>query len=147
MSPNSEEPPVLPPIQKTPELKESEITLVSEGTSFEGTLSLESVARLHGSVKGKVVGRPGSLIVIGASSMIEGNLEGDTLWIEGFVRGHVLASKKVILTETARVIGDIECPKIEIEPGAYFEGSCKMERFSEKITGSSPSLDTKVPSV
>lgn len=147
MSRPSEETRVLPPIQKTPELKESEITLVSEGTSFEGTLNLASVARLHCQVKGKVVGRPGSLIVLATQAMIEGNVEGDTLWIEGFVRGHVIATTKVILTESARVIGDIECPRVEIEPGAYFEGRCKMAHFSKKPTEPSPVLSTSAQSV
>jgi len=142
-----EETHVLPPIQKTPDLKESEITLVSEGTAFEGTLSLASVARLHCQVKGKVVGRSGSLIVLAPQSMIEGNIEGDTLWIEGFVRGQVIATTKVILSESARVIGDIECPKVEIQPGAYFEGRCRMAQFSKSSNESSPARGTSEPSV
>lgn len=126
-------------LQKTPELRESEITLFSENSHIEGTLELGSVARIHGSVKGRLTGRPGSLIVLGQRSRIEGSLECDELWIEGFVRGDIVCRTKVVLASTARVVGDVTSPSISIEPGAYFEGSCKS-------TGPIPGSDTTPPS-
>ena len=135
------------PIQKTPELRESEITLISEGTTFEGTLALASVARVHGTIKGKLVGLPGSLIVLGTQSMVEGTLEADTLWVEGFVRGEIAAKTKVILRPSARVVADIEAPSIEIEPGAHFEGMLRMEHLSKASPAkASPASDTTPPS-
>ena len=130
------------PIQKTPELRESEITLVSEGTTFEGTLALASVARIHGTIKGKLKGLPGSLIVLGDQSLVEGTIEADSIWIEGFVRGEISAKTRVILRPSARMVGDIECPSIEIEPGAHFEGICRMEHLAK----ASPASDTTQPS-
>ena len=129
------------PIQKTPELRESEITLVSEGTTFEGTLALASVARIHGTIKGKLKGLPGSLIVLGDQSLVEGSIEADSIWIEGFVRGEVSAKTRVILRPSARMVGDIECPSIEIEPGAHFEGALRMEH----IATTNPASDTTQP--
>jgi cytoskeletal protein CcmA (bactofilin family) len=49
-------------------MREAEITLISEGTALEGTLELASVARVHGSIRGKLVGSPGSLVEIGRAS-------------------------------------------------------------------------------
>jgi cytoskeletal protein CcmA (bactofilin family) len=123
-------------IQKTPEMREAEITLISEGTALEGTLELASVARVHGSIRGKLVGSPGSLVVLASQSTVEGNIEADTLWVEGFVRGQIHAATRVILSPTARVVGDISSPRIEIDPGAYFEGRCRMEKLSEASPGS-----------
>jgi len=126
-------------LQKNPELRESEITLISEGTQLEGTIEFASVTRVHGRIKGKLIGLKGSLVVLGQQSHVEGTLDGDQLWIEGFVRGKISCITKVILASTARVIADIEAPSIEIEPGAYFEGSCKA-------TGSNPDAGTTQPS-
>ena len=108
--------------------RESEISLISEGSSFEGTLELSSVARFHGTLKGTLKGKPGSLIVVGESGVIEGQIDADTIWLEGFVRGEVKAQTKIILTPSARVIGDLNSPAIEIQPGAYFEGNSRMEK-------------------
>lgn len=109
-------------------LQESEVSLISEGSRFEGTLELDSVARFHGSLRGRLAGKPGSLIVLGESGIVEGEIDADTIWVEGFVRGGVRARTRVVLSPTARVIGDLESPSIEIQPGAYFDGNCRMEK-------------------
>ena len=136
-------------IQKTPEMREAEITLISEGTVLDGTVELASVARVHGSVRGKLIGSRGSLVVLASQSTVEGNIEADTLWVEGFVRGQIHATTRVILSSSARVVGDITSPSIEIEPGAYFEGRCRMEKqsgHSTKLSESSPAAGTNSPS-
>ena len=122
------------PLQKSPEMRESEITLIAEGTHIEGQLELTSVARVHGTIKGKLSGAAGSMIVLAPEAQVEGNIRADQLWIEGFVRGEITATTKVILAPSARVIADIESPCIEIEPGAYFEGALKMEKIAHKST-------------
>jgi len=134
------------PLQKSPEMRETEITLISEGTVLEGTIELAAVARVHGVIKGKLIGRPGSMIVLGPQSQVEGSLQADQLWIEGFVRGQVSGKTKIILAPSARVVADIECPCIEIEPGAYFEGSLKMEHVAQKVNSPSPDSGTTQPS-
>ena len=53
-------------------------------------------------------------------------IDGDTIWIEGFVRGDIRARTRIVLSRTARVIGNLEGPFIEIQPGAYFEGRCDV---------------------
>lgn len=109
------------------QMSESEVTIVSEASSFDGTLELGSVARMHGSLKGKLIGRPGSMIVIAESGHIDGRIDADTLWVDGFVRGEIAARTRVVLSSTARVFGNIHAPAIEIQPGATFEGRCRME--------------------
>jgi cytoskeletal protein CcmA (bactofilin family) len=117
---------VVPEFDRT--LQESEVSLISEGSRFEGTLELDSVARFHGALRGRLVGKPGSLIVLGESGIVEGEIDADTIWVEGFVRGGVRGKTRVVLSPTARVIGDLESPSIEIQPGAYFDGNCRMEK-------------------
>ncbi len=110
------------------ELHESEVTLISEGSRFEGTLELDSVSRFHGTLRGRLAGKPGSLIILGESGIVEGDIDADTIWVDGFVRGGVHARTRLVLSPTARVIGDLESPSIEIQPGAYFDGNCRMEK-------------------
>jgi cytoskeletal protein CcmA (bactofilin family) len=131
--------------EKMSQMRESEITLVSEGTLLVGTLELESVARIHGTLRGKLVGRPGSFIVLASTALVEGDIEAQELWIEGFVRGQILAKGKVKLAQSARVMGDITCSSFEIEPGAYFEGSCRMGQTSP-LNSTNPAAGTTAPS-
>ena len=110
------------------DVRESEVSILSEGTSFEGTLELPSIVRMHGALKGTLQGKAGSVIILCESAHIEGRIEADTLWVGGFVRGEITASTKVVLSCTARVIGDIQGASIEIQPGAHFDGTCRIEK-------------------
>ena len=124
---------IAPPTTETSEwenrIHESEVTLISPSNHFEGTLEVESIVRMHGSIRGKLVGKPGSIIVLGETSLVEGEIEADTLWVEGFVRGKIQARTKILLRPAARVIGHLEAPSIEIHLGAYFEGTSQMEKL------------------
>lgn len=112
------------------DLRESEVSILSEGSRFDGTLELDSVARFHGHLKGTLKGSDGSLIILGETGQVEGQIEADTVWIEGFVQGKVRARTKILLAPTARVLADLESPAIEIQPGAHFDGACRMEKIS-----------------
>jgi cytoskeletal protein CcmA (bactofilin family) len=51
--------------------------------------------------------------------------------IGGAVNGDIVATEKVELGRTARVIGNIQTPRLMIEDGAIFEGSCSMLKSKE----------------
>ncbi len=104
----------------------SEVSLFSEGSSFEGTLQVPAITRFHGRLTGAVIGKTGSTLILGESGSIEGRIDGDSVWINGFVRGPISAKTRLVLSSSARVIGDIESPTIEIQAGAHFEGSCRV---------------------
>ena len=46
--------------------------------------------------------------------------------VEGAVRGKIEISDVLVLKATAVVHGDISTGKLVVEPGAVFNGSCKM---------------------
>jgi cytoskeletal protein CcmA (bactofilin family) len=46
--------------------------------------------------------------------------------IEGGVKGKIEISEMLVLKATAVVHGDITAGKLVVEPGAVFNGSCKM---------------------
>lgn len=101
---------------------ESEITLLSQGSLIKGEVTLDRVTRLHGRVEGKIRGLPGSVIVIGETASVHGEIEGDEIIIDGFVHGNVRATTKVTVSECGRLLGDVKAPKFEVKFGAHFEG-------------------------
>src|SRR5213078_3533618 len=51
--------------------------------------------------------------------------------INGTVNGDVLATEKLHLGRTARVLGNIQSPRLIIEEGAILEGGCSMLKLRE----------------
>ena len=99
---------------------------MTTGSHFEGTLVLDNYSYFCGQIRGKINGTPGSTLVLGENGIVEGNITGDTVIIDGFVRGEITATTKIIVSETGRVIGGVNSPSFAIRFGGYFEGRCRM---------------------
>ena len=113
------------------EITESFTNIIAETTTIEGRTVLQDVSRVHGVLKGEVIAPAGSLLTLGETARVEGVLRADSVVIDGFVEGEVFARTRVVISGTGRVIGTIECPVLVIEPGAWFEGSAKMEALTK----------------
>ena len=101
---------------------ESELTLFSEGSLIKGEITLDRMARLHGRIEGKVHGLDGSVIVVGETASVHGEIRGDEVLVDGFVYGDIHAKTKVTVSECGRLIGNVFTPKFEVKFGAHFEG-------------------------
>ena len=106
---------------------ESSLNIVAEGTRIEGKIRFDQVSRVHGVLVGEVRAEDGSTLILGETGMIEGNVLADTLMVDGFVRGDIVARSRVVLSSTGRVVGNIKAPSVTIDFGAYFEGRCMMD--------------------
>lgn len=96
---------------------------MAAGCVLVGEFTVSDTARIHGKIKGQLHGVPGSTIILAESGLIEGSIQGETLVIDGCVEGDLRATKKVTVTSTGRVLGNIHAPTLEIEFGATFEGA------------------------
>ena len=106
---------------------ESEISVVSTHSRVEGKVVFDRLARIHGTIKGDIEGQGGSEIFLMETSVIEGNIVGDSLTVEGYVKGNIRARTQVVVAQNGRVFGDIRAPIVKIASGAIFEGRCLME--------------------
>jgi cytoskeletal protein CcmA (bactofilin family) len=102
-------------------LPESSLTVISQKTKIVGTLEVQDEVHFFGHVMGEIKGAPQSEIHLKEDSLVEGKVWGDTIIIEGFVKGEVVAQKKIWVTALGKVFGTIKAPSIQIDPGAYFE--------------------------
>lgn len=101
---------------------ESEITLLSQGSLIKGDVTFDRMTRLHGRIEGRVKGLAGSVLVVGETASVHGEIEGDEVIIDGFVHGDVEGKTKVTISESGRLIGNVRAPKFEVKFGAHFEG-------------------------
>ena len=103
-------------------IQETSINIISEGTRIEGEMTFHHVTRVHGTLSGKIHGSTGSTLILCENSIAEGDIDADTLFVDGYVKGNVRAKTKVVVSGTGRVLGNITAPILKIDFGAHFEG-------------------------
>jgi cytoskeletal protein CcmA (bactofilin family) len=110
-------------------------TLISAGTTVKGDITSNSDLRIDGTIVGNI--SSSSKIVIGASGVVEGDLEGNQADIVGKVAGNIRVKDLIQLRGECNVSGNIYAGKLQIEPTAIFNGQCHMGNASAKLQGSS----------
>lgn len=99
-------------------------TLISAGTTLKGDINSNCDLRIDGTIIGNVSSK--SKIVIGASGVVEGDLEGNQADIVGKVAGHIRVKDLLQLRGDCNIKGNVYAGKLQIEPTATFNGQCHM---------------------
>ncbi len=100
------------------------VNLIGAGTVIEGEVKSNGDIRVDGHIKGSVNSK--SKVVIGASGVIEGDVNCQNADISGTIKGKLICSEMLFLKTTAKIMGDITTGKLVVEAGATFTGSCSM---------------------
>jgi cytoskeletal protein CcmA (bactofilin family) len=101
------------------------VNVILSGTEITGDIVSNSNLLIEGDVIGNIScsGR----VQVGTSGKIKGNLVCANADIEGSLDGELTIESLLILRSTARIKGDIQTLKLNIEEGAFFEGACVMK--------------------
>ena len=101
-------------------------SLIGEGAVFEGSFhSKDDLGiKVDGQLIGGIVFENGGAIHIGPTGLVENTtLEADYIFIEGKVKGNVIARKSLEISGSATVLGDIVYDAlIDIHPRARLRG-------------------------
>jgi len=99
-------------------------TLVGSNSKVNGDLNFTGGCHVDGLVKGNVNADPGSssALSISEEGSVEGGVSVPHVVLNGIVRGDVVASQRVELGSTARVIGNVYYNLIEMAIGAEING-------------------------
>ncbi|HET9053392.1 MAG TPA: polymer-forming cytoskeletal protein [Cyclobacteriaceae bacterium] len=117
---------------------------IGKGTVLEGNIETYGNIRIEGKVIGNVTSK--SKVALGNSSNIQGNIAAQNADIEGEVKGKIEISELLVLKATAIINGDIITGKLVVEPGAVFNGTCRMGAAVKDIkTGDLPSRSFNAP--
>jgi cytoskeletal protein CcmA (bactofilin family) len=104
---------------------------MGENTVFNGSLSFDGTVRIDGKFEGKV--HTDDTLIIGATGHLIAEITAGTILCMGRVEGTLIASKKVEIHSSSRVIGNIKSPALYIELGGVLDGSCDMTGKESKI--------------
>jgi cytoskeletal protein CcmA (bactofilin family) len=93
-------------------------SIISEGFTFEGTITSDGVLNIAGTVRGKVTAKS---ILIDASGQVDGELNSEQLVIKGQLKGEVNCDD-LNIGPLARVDGSISYKYIHIQRGSKVSG-------------------------
>ncbi|HMQ04411.1 MAG TPA: polymer-forming cytoskeletal protein [Pyrinomonadaceae bacterium] len=133
------------------DIKEGRLSgFVGHGTTLTGETVFQAMLRVDGHLIGSITSEAGTLIV-GTNGQVDANVNVSTATINGVVNGDVIASERIQLGRTAKVVGNIQTPRLTIEDGAMLEGGCTMLKAREtaekqSVTASSAYQAAETPS-
>lgn len=101
-------------------------SLIGEGAVFDGGFhsSKDLGIKVDGKLNGNIVFEHGGAVHIGATGVVENtSIEADYVFIEGKVKGSIVARKSLEITGSATVIGDAAYDAmVDIHPRARIRG-------------------------
>lgn len=115
------------------DIKEGRLSgYVGSGTVLTGETTFQAMLRVDGHLTGRIMSETGTLIV-GASGQVDANIAVAAAVINGTVNGDIIASEKLQLGRTARIVGNVQSPRLVLEDGAILEGNCTMLKAREAV--------------
>ena len=122
--------------KKNDKPKTDEVINIEAG--MEGSLKFNSPInlRISGRFEGELETK--GVLIIGEKADVKAKtIKGDSITIAGKVKGDVICSKRLELSASAKVIGNIEAPLLVIQEGAMLKGDCQMPVEEERKESSS----------
>jgi len=101
-----------------------------KGSRVSGHLSFQGPARIDGIVDGEIQCQ--GALTIGESAEIKARITAELVVVHGKVEGNVSAKEKIELIAPARLIGNIDTPRLIIAEGAVIDGDCSMGVAKQK---------------
>ena len=112
------------------DIKEGTLTgFVGNGTC-DSEATFRGMLRIDGRLSGNINSQDGTLIV-GTGGQVDADIEVAVAIIHGTINGDIIATKRIEIGRSSRVIGNIQAPTLIIEQGAIFEGNCRMPQPKE----------------
>ena len=98
---------------------------ILSGTEITGDIVSDANLLIEGEIIGNV--SCSGNVFVGTSGKIKGILVCVNAEIDGAMDGELTIENLLVLRSTARINGDIQTLKLNIEEGAFFEGACVMK--------------------
>ena len=97
---------------------------------FKGTLSFDGTVRIDGKFEGQVT--TSDTLIIGETGDVVADIVAGVVICKGRMKGTIVASKKIEMHPSSKIIGNVQTPAINIELGAVLDGNCDMTRTEGK---------------
>ncbi len=99
--------------------------VLKSDAQFRGLVDLASPGRIEGRIEGEIIAT--DQVWIGASARIKARITALEIVIAGEVEGEASAERRIELLRSARVVGDLDTPRLILAEGSHLEGSCRTD--------------------
>jgi len=98
---------------------------LAPGTLIKGSIHAEEDLRIDGKVEGLI--ECAGKVVVGPQGEIQGDIHCANVDIIGQVTGNLVIKEILSIKTSGSFTGDLTTNRLEIEAGAIFNGTCKMQ--------------------
>ncbi len=109
-------------------------SLVSAGSTWEGTLMIDSSVRIDGTLSGEI--EAGSTVHISEKAKVEGKVRAAFVVIAGAFEGQVHCAERLELLPASRVKGEFAAKSLMVQEGAFVDGQIHMIKSDDAVGGS-----------
>jgi cytoskeletal protein CcmA (bactofilin family) len=106
-------------------------SIIGEGTTVHGDFELNGLLRIDGTLFGSV--RTTGKVLIGKNGTSECDIVARTVVVGGKFTGNIIATEKITLLSTGEVVGTIKTPRLVVEEGVLFNGSCEIIEDKKRL--------------
>ena len=97
---------------------------LSSGTIIRGDVIAEEDLRVDAQVEGNIECK--GKVIVGSGGVVTGYIKCKNAELMGLVAGNIFVDGRLTLKASVNYSGDITARALEVEPGAVFNGACKM---------------------
>jgi cytoskeletal protein CcmA (bactofilin family) len=115
---------------RTAEPRSEQHAYLDSGSKISGKLSFEGPIRIDGSVDGEITSKDS--LTIGESAVVTAQIRAATVIVAGKVSGDIIASQRIEIRPSAKMLGNLTSPLLVVHEGALFEGHCSMQPESSR---------------
>ena len=102
-------------------------TVLGSNAVFKGELTFKDTLCIDGEFEGKLT--TSDKLIVAEEGAVLANIEAGTVICRGKITGNVIASQKVEIHSTGKILGDVHTPALMIELGAVFNGKNYMPEY------------------
>ncbi|MDR2510660.1 MAG: polymer-forming cytoskeletal protein [Spirochaetaceae bacterium] len=100
-------------------------TVLSHDIDFSGVINFEKSFLVRGRISGEISAR--GVLLIDEKAVVDADITADRVIIRGRVTGNVAAAKRLEITNSGSLKGNVDAPQINFETGCIFNGICTMK--------------------
>ncbi len=97
---------------------------LDKGTNVTGELEFAGTLRIDGNFHGSI--STGDLLIIGDHAMVHADIKVGEIEIHGQVFGSIDAKRRVDISASGRLRGDVRTPVLGVTPGGVLDGRIQM---------------------
>ena len=107
------------------------LSVLGSKAVFKGELNFKNTLCIDGEFEGKLT--TSDKLIVAEEGTILADIEAGIVICKGKIRGNIIASQKLEIHSTGKIIGDVHTPALKVELGAVILGRVVCPNISEMI--------------